>query len=86
MDDGSTDGTLEALREWYGSEIKVVCQARAGVAGARRRGIQEASGDWIAFLDSDDEWMPDRTRELLEAALRVPDDVAWDSGRFARSH
>ena len=80
VDDGSTDGTLEALRDWYGSEIKVVCQARAGVAGARRRGIQEASGDWIAFLDSDDEWMPDRTRELLEAALRVPDDVAWVFG------
>jgi glycosyltransferase involved in cell wall biosynthesis len=80
VDDGSTDGTAEGVQEWYGPRVKVVKQERAGVAGARRRGIQEARGKWIAFLDSDDEWMPERNRELLSASERVPDDVAWIFG------
>jgi len=80
IDDGSTDGTAEALDVWYGSQVKVVRQKNTGVSGARVRGIQEARGEWIAFLDSDDEWMPERNRELLAAAARVPKDVAWIFG------
>lgn len=80
VDDGSTDGTAEAVEARYGSRIRVVRQANTGVSGARRRGIQEARGEWIAFLDSDDEWMPDRNRQLLDAAASVPSDVAWIFG------
>lgn len=80
VDDGSTDGTAEAVESRYGSLVRVVRQPNSGVAGARRRGIQEARGEWIAFLDSDDEWTPDRNRELLRAAERVPAEVAWIFG------
>ncbi|SPF40177.1 hypothetical protein SBA1_30028 [Candidatus Sulfotelmatobacter kueseliae] len=80
VDDGSTDGTAEALDVWFGSRIRVVKQENGGVSKARRHGIREASGDWIAFLDSDDEWLPDRNERLLKAAERVPADVAWIFG------
>lgn len=80
IDDGSTDGSAEFLESRYGSRVRVVRQANSGVAGARRRGIQEARGEWIAFLDSDDEWFPERNGELLNAAERVPADVAWIFG------
>ena len=80
VDDGSTDGTAEALAAEYGARVRVVRQANTGVSGAYRRGLQEARGDWIAFLDSDDEWTPNRNKELLDAAVRVPEDVAWIFG------
>lgn len=80
VDDGSTDGTAEAVEEWYGSRVRVVRQANSGVSGARRRGIQEAQGEWVAFLDSDDEWTPDRNEKLLLAARSLPANVAWIFG------
>jgi glycosyltransferase involved in cell wall biosynthesis len=80
VDDGSTDGTAEAVEKWYGSRVRIVRQKNGGVSAARRRGVQEARGEWIAFLDSDDEWTPARNGELLNAADRVPADVAWIFG------
>ncbi len=80
VDDGSTDGTAEMVEGHYGNSVRVVRQPNGGPGGARRRGILEARGEWIAFLDSDDEWMPDRNDELLRAAERVSGDVAWIFG------
>ena len=80
IDDGSTDGTAEALDEWYGASIRVLRQERKGVSEARRCGVREAAGDWIAFLDSDDEWTPGRNARFYDAAGRVPPDVAWIFG------
>ncbi|HID38430.1 MAG TPA: glycosyltransferase [Calditrichaeota bacterium] len=59
VDDGSTDETSLALKH-YGPKIKFIRQPHQGVSAARNRGIQEACGDWLAFLDSDDEWLPDK--------------------------
>lgn len=57
VDDGSTDGTAEVLRG-YGSAVRVFHQENAGLSVARNRALAEATGEWIAFLDSDDEWLP----------------------------
>ena len=57
VDDGSKDDTLDKLKA-YGDRIRVVSQKNAGPAAARNRGIAEARGELIAFLDSDDIWLP----------------------------
>jgi len=60
VDDGSTDGTREALQERYGDRIRYVWQENQGESAARNRGIEMARGEYIAFLDSDDVWLPEK--------------------------
>ena len=67
VDDGSTDGSAEAIRSQYGSRVKLLQQKNAGVSAARNLGIGEARGEWIAFLDSDDVWMPTKIERQFEA-------------------
>jgi glycosyltransferase involved in cell wall biosynthesis len=57
VDDGSTDNTAQVATQ-YGPSITYIRQDNAGASAARNRGIAEATGEWIAFLDSDDEWLP----------------------------
>ena len=57
VDDGSNDNTREILGA-YGKAITVLQQSNRGVSAARNRGIAEAAGRLIAFLDSDDLWLP----------------------------
>ena len=57
VDDGSTDGTVDVLAA-YGSRIKVLQQQNAGPGAARNLGARHANGDYLAFLDSDDLWLP----------------------------
>jgi len=59
VDDGSKDNTLEVLKSIKDPRLKIVAQENAGPAAARNTGMDNASGDFIAFLDSDDEWYPD---------------------------
>jgi len=59
VDDGGTDGTCEVLSAWR--EIRVLRHpGRRGVSAARNTGINAARGQWLAFLDSDDLWLPDK--------------------------
>lgn len=65
IDDGSTDGTAAALAERFGDRVRHVWQANAGVSAARNHGMAIASGRYLALLDSDDEWLPDKTARQL---------------------
>jgi glycosyltransferase involved in cell wall biosynthesis len=59
VDDGSTDNTKEVLRK-YGNSVRYIYQDNRGVGSARNRGIDEATGEWVSFLDSDDRWLPEK--------------------------
>jgi Glycosyl transferase family 2 len=65
VDDGSTDGTAAAAAA---AGARVVHQPNAGVGNARNHGLAEATTTWVAFLDSDDEWLPHHLDTLLAAA------------------
>ena len=67
IDDGSADNTQELLVQKYRDTIRYFYQENRGVAGARNAGIQESRGEYIAFLDSDDMWMPTK----LEAQMKI---------------
>jgi GT2 family glycosyltransferase len=59
VDDGSTDGTKERLKK-YGSSVLVISRQRSGVAASRNYGVSVAQGRYLAFLDSDDLWLPQK--------------------------
>ena len=73
IDDGSTDGTEEAVRGQFGKGIRYERQERRGVSAARNRGIELAQGEWIALLDSDDEWLPQKLTRQVEFFQQHPD-------------
>jgi len=60
VDDGSADDTGKVLAETFGDRIRYYYQTNKGASAARNKGIAEARGEWIAFLDSDDEWERDK--------------------------
>ncbi len=68
VDDGSTDNS-KAILDGFGKRIKTLFQSNCGPGPARNRGIEQATGDFIAFLDSDDYWDP-RCLELLYLAIQ----------------
>jgi glycosyltransferase involved in cell wall biosynthesis len=73
VDDGSTDGTAETLRERFGDRIRVLRKENGGVSAARNHGIAHACGDVIALLDSDDTWHPEKLVAQTDVLRRRPD-------------
>ncbi len=71
VDDGSTDDTKEVLLG-YGDRIKYIYQSNSGVGAARNAGIRCAVGEWLAFLDSDDIWLPEYLSCQMEQANQNP--------------
>lgn len=71
VDDGSNDATA-AVAAGYGEKIRYLRQDNAGVSVARNQGVQIASGDWLAFLDADDWYYPDRLKWHGEWIARDP--------------
>ena len=75
VDDGSTDGTAGVI-QGYGSDVRYIYQEKAGASIARNRGIEETSSEWIAFLDADDEWLPEKLKAQMALMERNPD-LVW---------
>jgi len=75
VDDGSTDGTADALTAFGDARIRLLQQANAGVSAARNRALQVAQSRFVAFLDADDTWAASFLDEMLTALTHHPDAV-----------
>src|SRR5436309_7380613 len=71
IDDGSTDGTAEAVKE-YEKDLRYVHQGNGGASKARNQGIRFSQGKYIAFLDADDLWEPEKLTIQVEFLERNP--------------
>jgi len=71
VDDGSTDRTPEILAS-FGDAIRVIRRPNGGLNAATSTGLEAATGEFLTFLDADDEWGPDRCRLLAEALIAAP--------------
>ncbi len=69
VDDGSTDGTGDWVRTRF-PQVRYIRQDNQGVSSARNRGIRAARAEWLAFLDSDDQWLPEKLA-LQQQALQA---------------
>ena len=82
VDDGSTDSTSELipdLTKCIVQPVKYISQENRGAYGARNTGLDHASGDFVAFYDSDDTWLPHHLKHCVDALQRY-DDVDWVYG------
>lgn len=71
VDDGSEDGSREAI-EPVAEKLQWIQQNNHGVSHARNQGIKAATGDWVALLDSDDEWLPEKIARIKAAIKQYP--------------
>lgn len=88
VDDGSTDATREVTRAMAGDDPRIRLvehRQRRGAQAARNTGIREARGEWIAFLDSDDEFLPHSLESRLHRAIEEGRDVVHSACRVRNS-
>lgn len=77
IDDGSTDGTKEVVESISDSRVKYIYQENAGACAARNYGIREASGEYIAFQDSDDAWHSEKLEKQLKVLKEKNADIVF---------
>ncbi|MFC1782230.1 glycosyltransferase family 2 protein [Planctomycetota bacterium] len=82
VDDGSTDGTSGAVKR-FGVKVKYIRQENIGASSARNTGIKASRSEWIAFLDADDEWLPEKLKVQV-AHLRWNNHLVWTNSDFFR--
>lgn len=88
VDDGSPDDVATHVEQKYGSKVQLIRQQNVGLAGARNTGIQAAKGEYVAFLDSDDAWLPNKLAEQVKQISKHPDGTVfysncyfWENGK-----
>jgi glycosyltransferase involved in cell wall biosynthesis len=87
VDDGSPDRSLEICRRFDDPRIRIVRQANRGLAGARNTGIRHAQGDYIALLDSDDLWLPEKLSQHVMHLERSPHvGISFSRSAFIDEH
>ena len=91
VDDGSTDDTEDVVRNFSQHGVRYVKQSNQGSAAARNTGVRLLSTDYIAFLDTDDQWLPDKTAIQANILKHQPkvgivsgDQIFWDPERSFR--
>ena len=77
VDDGSTDNGAEVVRSFIDPRIRLIQQENRGVSVARNRGIEAARADLVAFLDSDDEWLPKYIETIMKMRESFPNAGAY---------
>ncbi len=80
VDDGSIDATAEIIKQ-FGSKVKYILQENAGASVARNTGVQAAVGNWIAFLDADDEWFSHLQEQQVAILTQYPK-LCWCSANM----
>ncbi|NJL78661.1 MAG: glycosyltransferase [Richelia sp. RM2_1_2] len=93
INDGSTDTTLEILENIYDSRIKIFSYPNAGLSVSRNRGISQAKGEYISFIDADDLWTADKLElqwQVLQSNSQAAVAYSWtdyidESGKFIKS-
>lgn len=75
INDASTDNSLEEMQKYTDHRIRIFHRYEPGPGGyaARNLGIKEARAEWVAFLDADDEWMPEHLEKMHDLAQKYPD-------------
>ena len=82
IDDGSTDSTADEIKK-FSDQVRYIYQPNAGVSAARNKGIESATSEWIAFLDGDDEWLPEYLQRQCKIIARNPE-LQWLGGNYIR--
>lgn len=80
IDDGSTDSAYHIMRRYEKSNIRILHHKNRGVSYTRNRGIQEAQGKYVMFVDADDRMIQDWSQPVLEACARLDDVIYFSNG------
>ncbi|QTF91394.1 glycosyltransferase [Halomonas sp. BM-2019] len=84
VDDAATDGSLARVAEFDDHRIRVIRRETPGPGGyaARNLGVENSSGEWVAFLDADDVWLPDHLERAVQMTREYPDIPIISAGRI----
>ena len=77
VDDGSTDNSVDVLKDYTDPRIKLIChEVNRGVGPARNTGVYAASGEWVIFLDSDDELLPGSLSVIYRRSIELDESIS----------
>ena len=84
IDDGSTDDSVSVVKNIKSQKIRIIQHQNSGVSAVRNRGIREAKGELIAFLDSDDEWKPEFLSIIWKLTKKFPEAGAYTTSYYLK--